>query len=546
MARIKQYDKRSGKTYIYESVSFWDKEKKQSRSKRRLIGRLDEETGQMVDTDGRRRKSGAALSEQDDGRATSAIDKPLVFRKFCGVSLLLDGIAEAIGLKDDLKACFPDTYSMILSIAYYMIQEDASPLYRFHGWDKLHLHPYGRDIPSQRSSDLFAAISEEQKTRFFQLQGRRRNETEYLAYDTTSLSSYSECLVQVKYGKNKDFDPLPQVNLLLVFGEESYLPFFYRKIAGNVPDAATVRVCLDELGLSGYSGLKLVKDRGFFTSKNIDALFEQKVKFLVGAKMSTSIVREAALKMCETIRDWKRYDDKLGTYTSTECTTWERKVVRPRKGDTITVRHRVYIHIYYNPEAALEDELRLNAKISELKGELESGKLVQQNQKLYDKYFVTRRTSKGLTATLRQKVYDEEKRFYGFFALMSNDIKDARKALGIYRNKDVVEKAFGNYKERLNGRRMLVSSDQSLSGKLFVQFVALIILSYINKRMSDNNMYKKYTTSTLLDELETIESYKYHDGTPRLGEVLTKQREIFQCMGIEPPSQSSLCIMSGI
>jgi hypothetical protein len=32
-------------------------------------------------------------------------------------------------------------------------------------------------------------------------------------------------------------------------------------------------------------------------------------------------------------------------------------------------------------------------------------------------------------------------------------------ALEIYRNKDVVVKAFGNIKERLNCKRMLVSSD---------------------------------------------------------------------------------------
>ncbi|MCL1790302.1 MAG: BlaI/MecI/CopY family transcriptional regulator [Peptococcaceae bacterium] len=56
MGIIYQHDARSGITYAYESVSYWDKEKKQSRSKRTLIGRVDEETGEIVPTDGRRRK----------------------------------------------------------------------------------------------------------------------------------------------------------------------------------------------------------------------------------------------------------------------------------------------------------------------------------------------------------------------------------------------------------------------------------------------------------------------------------------------------------
>ena len=33
MAIIKQHDKRSGITYAYESISYWDKEKKQPRSR---------------------------------------------------------------------------------------------------------------------------------------------------------------------------------------------------------------------------------------------------------------------------------------------------------------------------------------------------------------------------------------------------------------------------------------------------------------------------------------------------------------------------------
>ena len=53
MAMIKQLDKRSGITYVYESTSYWDRDKKQPRSKRTLIGRLDPDSGEVVPTDGR-------------------------------------------------------------------------------------------------------------------------------------------------------------------------------------------------------------------------------------------------------------------------------------------------------------------------------------------------------------------------------------------------------------------------------------------------------------------------------------------------------------
>jgi len=61
--------------------------------------------------------------------------------------------------------------------------------------------------------NYLSAISEDAGQKFFHLQGQRRVEKEYPAYDTTSVSSYSRCLRQVCYGRNKDHDPLPQINL---------------------------------------------------------------------------------------------------------------------------------------------------------------------------------------------------------------------------------------------------------------------------------------------------------------------------------------------
>ena len=52
MAIIKQFDKRSGITYVYDSKSYYDKEKKCSRAKRTLIGKIDPDTGEMIPTDG--------------------------------------------------------------------------------------------------------------------------------------------------------------------------------------------------------------------------------------------------------------------------------------------------------------------------------------------------------------------------------------------------------------------------------------------------------------------------------------------------------------
>lgn len=66
MAIIKQFDKRTGITYVYDSKSFYDKEKKCSRAKRTLIGKIDPETGEMIPTDGRN-KGAKAAPKTDSG-----------------------------------------------------------------------------------------------------------------------------------------------------------------------------------------------------------------------------------------------------------------------------------------------------------------------------------------------------------------------------------------------------------------------------------------------------------------------------------------------
>ncbi len=60
---IKKLNKQTGITYVYESESYWDKEKKQPRSRRKLIGRIDEETGEIVPTGGKGRSKNKKLTD---------------------------------------------------------------------------------------------------------------------------------------------------------------------------------------------------------------------------------------------------------------------------------------------------------------------------------------------------------------------------------------------------------------------------------------------------------------------------------------------------
>jgi hypothetical protein len=347
---VYQPDNRSGITYAYESISIWDKEKKQSRSTRTLIGRLDEETGAIVPTDGRMKKENV---QKAPPKAKKVI---LNKRLFYEATYLLDCIGDKLGLTDDVRQCFPDMYSQILSIAYFLILEGKNPLYRFEKWGQIHKHPCGEDISSQRSSEIFSEISEDAIRQFFRLQGRRRTEREYWAYDITTISSYSECLRQVQYGHSKEDDGLPQINLALVFGEQSKLPFYYRKLAGNIPDVITVKALLADLKNLGLEKVKLVMDRGFYSEPNINGLMKEHLKFLVAVKMSLKFVRGELDKVYDEFLTFEYFNDDYELYSTTVSYDWAYSQVRPYKGDVLEEKRRVYIHLYYNIDRATEDK----------------------------------------------------------------------------------------------------------------------------------------------------------------------------------------------
>ena len=48
---VYQTNKKAGVKYAYESISYWDKEKQQPRSKRKYIGRVDPITGEIIRKD---------------------------------------------------------------------------------------------------------------------------------------------------------------------------------------------------------------------------------------------------------------------------------------------------------------------------------------------------------------------------------------------------------------------------------------------------------------------------------------------------------------
>jgi len=94
MAIIDSYNKKRGVTYVYDSFSYWDKELKQPRSKRRLLGRRDPDTGELVST---RKPKTMAVTPAD---ADSDPDYATLYRR--SQKILREKDALILGLRREL------------------------------------------------------------------------------------------------------------------------------------------------------------------------------------------------------------------------------------------------------------------------------------------------------------------------------------------------------------------------------------------------------------------------------------------------------------
>lgn len=57
---VKHFDKKSGKTRVYESTPHYDPVTRQSRPKRKYLGTLDPETGELIPSSGRRGRTASS------------------------------------------------------------------------------------------------------------------------------------------------------------------------------------------------------------------------------------------------------------------------------------------------------------------------------------------------------------------------------------------------------------------------------------------------------------------------------------------------------
>ena len=427
------------------------------------------------------------------------------------MTVLLNQIAKETGLDTVLPRIFPQDSAAILTCAYYLVSEGQA-LSRAEQWSRHTLTPCGGVLADQRISELLLRITPSLTEEFFKAWIDWNRSQEYYCMDITSVSSYSELNSFVSYGYNRDGEDLPQINLLMVTGQESHIPLFYRPLPGSIKDVSTLDESLQRLELVDVKVLHLVMDKGFYSEANVLALYARHIRFVIGVPFTASLAKDAVERhRGEDMTSCANYIEVLGDelFAVSEYITWN--------------HHRMYLHTYFDPVKAAADEKKFGHKIRCEYQELVSGELVKEHQKDYERFFTVHETPvRGRKVEYNQAVIDAHKKnTVGWFVLATNDIKDPEKALEVYRLKDAVEKNFDDMKNDLDMNRLRIHSAQAMDGRLFIQYIAEILLSRIRTVMKASGEFKNHSTQEIIDELKSVRQVTVEKKRSRIITALT-------------------------
>jgi transposase len=514
--------------YLYESVSYRNEEGK-PRNKRKPIGKIDPLTGEAIYKPEYLKRMGLETPLESGLQTTFSTQEiqQSSIRDF-GAFYLFEQIAKRAGLIDVLKEALPSTWKKIFNLASYLLTT-GDPFAYCEDWlSNTEAYDVG-SMSSQRISELLNMITAEERDLFYQLWCQKRSEREYLALDITSTSSYSQLVDSVEWGYNRDGEKLPQINLCLLMGYESRFPIYQKVYNGSLGDVSTLKATLSNFhAIACEKPLITVMDKGFFSTQNINAMLSRKqhTDFIIAVPFTHKFARNLV------ISERKDIDTLENTLVCGKDTLRGVTKIRSWNSD-----HKVYAHVYYNAKKATSIRDDLYAEVATLHERASADPEKYVNHPAYKKYFIIRKSEKtasGYTVNVRQEKIDTHLETAGWLIIISNFIDNAKEAIKIYREKDVVEKGFMKLKNSLDLARIRVHSESSMENKVFVGFISLILLSGIHHVMMDKELY---TSMSIRKLILTLSKLKVHfvSGVRILAPVTKKQKDIYKAFGFNDP-----------
>ena len=515
--RTVRQPQKNGDIYIIERRTQYDPVKKYNVVlSSRIIGKIPKGMEEVVSTRPKRR-SGEKVS------VLPVPEPPLKAARIkVGMMDIIDYIGKASGIDEAIfDAADQGTARKILSLARYLLATNGQSLPGITAWQFTHPLPYEDGLSEDIYHDLFESVGRNESLiqSFFASRIASLDDKALLAYDSTTVSTYSGRISEARYGFNKAHDGLETIKLLSLYSIGTRQPVAFTKQPGNQPDVITIENALKQLQVLGIGRAEIVTDNGYYSEKNLAELLHAHFDFITLIKVSIKWVKKELDSHLEEFRTSSSacpFD--LNTHGITIMRMQEfsraRKYASTRKGlaegDEETFRRRIYLHLYFNPLRRVEQDTAFDRDIFELKALIEEGAaeedLTESAAEKARKYLLIRHYGSKCTVTFNEKAIAAQKKYHGYFALVSNCEKDPFECLEKYRRRETIEFFFESGKQRADGQRTRVWTSECLMGRMFVQFVALCYYEYLSEQL--RQIKQSLASEIASSENETAEILK--------------------------------------
>ena len=492
--RIVQQKQKNGDIYVIERKTKYDSVKKFNVVlSSKILGKIPKGEKEMVLTRPKRPNGTKVLNSKEQQSEITAS------RRKVGMMDIIAHIGKISGIDDAIYAnTDKGTAQKIISLARYLLATDGQSLPGITSWQYSHPLPYDEGLSESIYHNLFTDVgrNESLMQSFFASRIEKAGDTALLAYDSTTISTYSKQISEARFGFNKAHDGLPTVKLLSLYSVETRQPVVFTRQQGNQPDVITIENALKQLQVLGVKKAEIVTDNGYYSEKNLAEMLHARFDFITLVKIGISWVK-------------KELENRFNEFSSTGSAcpfdtnthgvsvmlkhefTRQRKYASVKKGlaggTQESFERRIYLHLYFNPFRKVEQDSTFDKDMFELKylveketaeEELSPGAVEKIN-----KYLNINRRGNAVNVTFNEKAIAEAKKYHGYFALVSNCEKDPFECLSKYRRRETIEQFFEAGKQKTDGTRTRVWSSESLMGRMFVQFVALCYYEYLSEQL---------------------------------------------------------------
>lgn len=495
--RVVRQKQKNGDIYVIERKTKYDPEKKYNVViSGHIIGKIPKGTDDIVPT---RPKQPKSEEQPNSSEGDLPVPSTLATREKVGMMSIIDHIGKASGIDQAIYGATDiGTAQKILSLARYLLGTNGQSLPGITVWQYNHPLPYEDGLSENIYHDLFEKVGRDETLiqSYFASRIGPKDRNALLAYDSTTISTYSAQIPEARYGFNKAGDGLKTVKLLTLYSIETRQPVAFAKQPGNLPDVVTIENALKQLQALGVSRAEIITDNGYYSEKNLAELLHAHFDFITLVKTNLKWVKnvlDAKVEEFYTEKSICPFDVSTHGIVVMQMKDFSlpRKYASTKKGlsagDEETFRRRIYLHLYFNPVRKAEQDIAFDKDLFELKHMVEDGKsdneLTDCAVKKKNKYLIVHCHGKKTTVSFNERAIAEVKKYHGYFALVSNCEREPFECLQKYRRRERIESFFESGKQRADSSRTRVWSGECLMGRMFVQFVALCYYEYFSEQL---------------------------------------------------------------